>query len=149
MRFANCVGARSNHGVTFDFVNKLRDNDKELTILGDGSQSKSYFHVEDCVSSMLAVLPTDICSEGEFCAFNVGSEDAIDVVAVADTVCNAMKLEGVGYEFTGGVDGGRGWKGDVKNMQLDIKKMKSHGWDPQFNSLKAINDTAKWLDENY
>jgi nucleoside-diphosphate-sugar epimerase len=27
--------------------------------------------------------------------------------------------------------------------------MKSHGWDPQFTSRKAIRDTAKWLDENY
>jgi len=149
LRFANCVGARSNHGVTFDFVNKLRDNDKELTILGDGSQSKSYFHVEDCVSSMLAVLPTDICSEGEFCAFNVGSEDAIDVVAVADTVCNAMNLEGVGYEFTGGVDGGRGWKGDVKTMLLSVELLKSKGWKPKFDSQEAVHSTAMWLAERY
>jgi UDP-glucose 4-epimerase len=60
-----------------------------------------------------------------------------------------MELKNVEYKFTGGVDGGRGWEGDVKNMRLHIKKMKSHGWDPQFTSRKAINDTAKWLDENY
>ena len=33
-------------------------------------------------------------------------------------------------------------------MRLDIKKLKSHGWDPQYTSRKAINETAKWLDEN-
>jgi len=149
LRFANCVGSRSNHGVTFDFVNKLRENNEQLTILGDGSQSKSYFHVEDCISSILAVLPTDVCSEGEFCAFNVGSEDAIDVVTVADTICNAMKLEGVGYEFTGGVDGGRGWKGDVKTMLLSIELLKSKGWKPKFDSQEAVYSTAKWLAERY
>tara|TARA_B100000686_G_scaffold246916_1_gene256400 strand:- start:286 stop:3627 length:3342 start_codon:yes stop_codon:yes gene_type:complete len=147
-RFANCVGPRSNHGVTFDFVNKLRDNPKELEILGDGKQNKSYFHVEDCISAMLAKTPRELCKPGEFMALNVGSKDSIDVVTLANEVCKAMKLKDVEYKFTGGVDGGRGWKGDVKKMRLDIKKMKSHGWDPQFTSRKAIADTAKWLDEN-
>jgi len=147
-RFANCVGPRSNHGVTFDFVNKLRDNPKELEILGDGKQNKSYFHVEDCISAMLAKAPRELCKPGDFVALNVGSKDSIDVVTLANEVCKAMKLKDVEYKFTGGVDGGRGWKGDVKKMRLDIKKMKSHGWDPQFTSRKAIADTAKWLDEN-
>ena len=148
-RFANCVGPRSNHGVTYDFVHKLKDNPKELEILGDGKQDKSYFHVDDCISAMLAKAPRELCDAGEFMALNVGSKDSIDVVTLANEVCKVMKLKGVEYKFTGGVDGGRGWKGDVKKMRLDIKKMKSHGWDPQFTSRKAIRDTAKWLDENY
>jgi len=148
-RFANCVGPRSNHGVTYDFVNKLKDNPKELEILGDGKQHKSYFHVEDCISAMLAKAPGELCKEGEFIALNVGSKDAIDVVALANEVCKALKLKDVDYQFTGGIDGGRGWKGDVKKMRLDITKLKSHGWDPQYTSRKAINETAKWLDENY
>ena len=148
-RFANCVGPRSNHGVTYDFVNKLKDNPKELEILGDGKQHKSYFHVEDCISAMLAKAPGELCKKGEFVALNVGSKDAIDVVTLANEVCKALKLKDVDYQFTGGIDGGRGWKGDVKKMRLDIKKLKSHGWDPQYTSRKAINETAKWLDENY
>ena len=148
-RFANCVGPRSNHGVTYDFVHKLKDNPKELEILGDGKQDKSYFHVDDCISAMLAKAPRELCDAGEFTALNVGSKDSIDVVTLANEVCKSMKLKDVEYTFTGGVDGGRGWKGDVKKMRLDIKKMKSHGWDPQFTSRKAIRDTAKWLDENY
>ena len=147
-RFANCVGPRSNHGVTFDFVNKLKDNPKELEILGDGKQHKSYFHVDDCISGMLAKAPRELCEPGEFVALNVGSKDAIDVVTLADEVCNAMDLKNVEYSFTGGVDGGRGWKGDVKKMRLSIKELKSHGWSPQYTSKKAINETAKWLKDN-
>ena len=60
-----------------------------------------------------------------------------------------MKLEGVGYEFTGGVDGGRGWKGDVKTMLLSIELLKSKGWKPKFNSQEAVYNTAKWLAERY
>ncbi|MCH2421259.1 MAG: hypothetical protein MK215_04860, partial [Candidatus Poseidoniia archaeon] len=89
------------------------------------------------------------CDAVEVMALNVGSKVWFDVVTLAYEGCKSMKLKGVEYKFTGGVDGGRGWKGDVKKMRLDIKKMKSHGWDPQFTSRKAIRDTAKWLDENY
>jgi UDP-glucose 4-epimerase len=34
-------------------------------------------------------------------------------------VVEEMKLKDVQFDFTGGVDGGRGWVGDVKNMLLD------------------------------
>ena len=68
-------------------------------------------------------------------------------MTLANEVCKALKLKDVEYKFTGGIDGGRGWKGDVKKMRLDIKQLKSHGWDPQYTSRKAINETAKWLDE--
>ena len=148
-RFANCVGPRSNHGVIYDFVHKLKAESEVLEILGDGTQHKSYFHVEDCISAVLAKNPGELCGKGEFVALNVGSKDAIDVVTLANQVCKAMKLKDVGYKFTGGVDGGRGWKGDVKKMRLDIKAMKSHGWSPNYTSRKAILETAKWLDDNY
>lgn len=42
-RFANIIGERSNHGVIRDFIRKLRENPRELEILGDGRQTKSYW----------------------------------------------------------------------------------------------------------
>jgi len=41
-RFANVVGGRQTHGVCLDFIKKLKKNSKELEILGNGTQSKSY-----------------------------------------------------------------------------------------------------------
>lgn len=48
------------------------------------------------------------------------------------------------FTYTGGVDG-RGWKGDVKNMLLDITKLKALGWKPQHDSKQAIRKTVKHL----
>ena len=45
--------------------------------------------------------------------------------------------------LTGGVDGGRGWKGDVKIMQLDTGKIKRMGWRPTYNSSMAVRLTAR------
>ncbi|HEY0372529.1 MAG TPA: NAD-dependent epimerase/dehydratase family protein, partial [Thermoanaerobaculia bacterium] len=44
-RFGNIVGPNPTHGVIHDFVLRLRDNPRELTILGDGNQSKPYVYV--------------------------------------------------------------------------------------------------------
>jgi len=43
---------------------------------------------------------------------------------IADIVVEEMGLENVEYKFTGGVDGGRGWRGRCQNMPLDIGKIK-------------------------
>jgi UDP-glucose 4-epimerase len=56
-----------------------------------------------------------------------------------------MGLKNVEFKFTGGVDGGRGWKGDVKNMLLDTSKLKSHGWKPKHNTQQAIKKAIKYL----
>jgi UDP-glucose 4-epimerase len=52
-RFANVIGARSTHGVIFDFINKLRKDPGELEILGNGKQRKAYLTVDDCVDAIL------------------------------------------------------------------------------------------------
>jgi UDP-glucose 4-epimerase len=48
-------------------------------------------------------------------------------------------------KFTGGVDGGRGWLGDVKVMHLSVAKLMKLGWRPKLNSEEAIRAAAKEL----
>ena len=52
-RFGNVVGPNQTHGVGFDFVRKLLADPTRLEILGDGSQSKSYVHVDDVLAAVL------------------------------------------------------------------------------------------------
>jgi hypothetical protein len=53
----------------------------------------------------------------------VGSKDKITVEQIAKIVARETGHPKIRLRFTGGVDGGRGWKGDVKNMQLSIQKL--------------------------
>lgn len=142
-RFANVVGSRSTHGVTYDFYHKLRKEPGRLTILGDGQQLKSYVHVSDTVDGMMQGMRA---AKGHYEAFNIGSTDAINVVEIADRVTRAMGLHGVKYEFTGGAaHGGGGWKGDVKVMRLDASRLMATGWRPKMGSGEAISATAESL----
>lgn len=139
LRYANVVGPRATRGVVKDFVRKLRENPRVLEILGDGTQRKSYVWIEDAVEATLLAWER---TGGGFEAYNVGSEDAITVREVADIVVSAMGLSNVEYRFTGGVMGGRGWVGDVKNMHLDIGKLKKLGWSPRYTSRDAVRLAA-------
>ena len=139
-RFANVVGPRSTHGVIYDFIKKLRKNPDELEILGDGKQRKSYLYIDDCIDAMLFGMQK---KEKQVEIFNIGSEDWIEVKEIADIISQEMSLNPK-YKFTGGIDG-RGWKGDVKFMRLDISKLKALGWKPKYGSKEAVRMTAKWL----
>ena len=132
-RFANIIGERSNHGVIWDFIRKLRENPQELEILGDGRQTKSYLEVGECVRA----VQFGIAHAGDpVNIFNIGSEDWIDVVAIADIVAGEMGLSDVRYRFTGGE---RGWVGDVPRMRLSVERLKDLGWrcGPPLRSVRA------------
>jgi UDP-glucose 4-epimerase len=138
-RFANVVGSRGTHGVIFDFIRKLRANPNELEILGDGKQRKSYVHVKDCVEAMVLGYEENNEPLG---ILNIGTEQSTDVITIADIVSEVMGLSGVRYRTTGGVDGGRGWKGDVKVMSLDVSQLLGLGWEPKYTSDEAVRATA-------
>ena len=145
LRLANIVGERSNHGVIFDFIMKLRRNPRKLEILGDGTQRKSYLHVKDCINAILHLNEVFLEENKLYDVYNVGSENWITVREIANIVVEEMGLENVEYYFTGGVDGGRGWPGDVKLMLLDISKAKSKGWKPTMNSRETVKQATKEL----
>ncbi|MDO9518207.1 MAG: NAD-dependent epimerase/dehydratase family protein [Methanosarcinaceae archaeon] len=138
-RFANIVGDRGTHGIIVDFIEKLKNDNQHLEILGDGRQSKSYLHVNDCVDAILFAVD----HVGETVnIFNVGSEDTIDATGIARIVVEEMGLKDVEFNYTGGK---RGWKGDVPRMLLAVDKLKELGWSPSYNSADSVQDTARVL----
>lgn len=139
IRPANVIGARGRHGVTWDFVNKLKKNNKKLEVLGDGSQTKSYIHISDAVDGIFTCLnSTEKCG-----VFNLGSEDKVEVIKIANIVCKNMNLPETEIITTGGTDGGRGWKGDIKDAHLDISKLKKLGWSPKLSSIESVDLASK------
>jgi len=140
-RLANIVGSRSGHGVIYDFIGKLMSNPGELEVLGDGTQSKSYLHVDDCVDAMLIGADG---SRDRVSIYNVGSEDRISVLDIARIVIEEMGLRDVKVRPVGGPEG-RGWIGDVKVMQLDVSRIEGLGWRPRLGSEGAVRRATREL----
>jgi UDP-glucose 4-epimerase len=137
-RFANVVGPRQTHGVTYDFVRRLREEPDRLTILGDGQQSKSYIHVDDVVDAMLMLA--DRPHVKAYDVFNAGTLDYVTVEEIADLCCRRLGLDPaeVHYDFTGGA---RGWKGDVPVVRFDSTKLRALGWSNTYTSVEALTDS--------
>lgn len=140
-RMANVVGGRSGHGVVHDLVAKLIRDPKRLEIIGaDPGTSKSYVHIGDVLTGYRDGVEA---ATGPFTVYNLGSEDAISVRALADTICRELGLAGVEYAWTGGSGAGRGWVGDVRTMGLAIERLKGTGWQPTMTSAQAIARAAR------
>jgi UDP-glucose 4-epimerase len=140
-RFANVVGTRSTHNVLHDFIRKLREQPNYLEILGrEPGTNKSYVHVRDCVVGM--VIGAERAKE-QVEIYNIGSRDRVNVERIADIVVDEMGLQAVDYHWTGGVKGGRGWVGDVREMLLSVDKMIALGWSPSMDSEQAIRTAVR------
>jgi len=142
LRYANVVGPRLRHGVIYDFIVKLFKNPKQLEILGDGTQKRSYIYIDDAVE--VTMIAYNAAAGKRFEVFNVGNEDCITVEEVADIVVNALELKDVKYMYKP-VEHGIGWRGDVKNIALSIDKVKGLGFRPKLSSTEAVRKTALLL----
>lgn len=142
-RFGNVVGFRMGHRVIFDFINKLKQNPKELEILGDGNQEKNFFLVEDCIDGMLYAFRN---STKQYDVFNLGCNSTIKVSAIAQIVVEEMGLKNVRFKYTGGK---RGWPGDAPYVMFDTGKMERLGWKARYTSEEAVRiATRRLLDKS-
>jgi len=134
-RFANVVGPRQTHGVGYDFVRLLKADPTRLRILGDGTQKKSYIHIEDILNAIFTVADEPTL---RYDVFNVATEDYITVREIADLAVRISGLDpgSVLYEFAGG---DRGWKGDVPIVRFDCSKIKALGWRCRRTSTEALS----------
>ncbi len=136
-RFANVVGDLQTHGVTYDFVRRLRADPSHLDGLGGGTQGKAYVHVDDVVRALLTVQPTE---EGSFDFFNVGTGGTITVAQIAELVLPEMHLTNMKVCFGSSP---RGWKGVVPVVRLDYTKARATGWRPTLGTEEAIRASIK------
>ncbi len=144
LRFANIVGSRATHGVIVDFIKKLTQNRTGLEILGDGTQTKSYLHVDDLIQAIFSIL-NSFHKKRNVDTYNVGSTDQTSVIRIAEIVCEEMEIKHPKFTFNNAYEDGRGWKGDVKTMQLSIEKITNVGWKPSLNSEEAVRLGCKEL----
>ena len=138
-RFGNVVGPHQTHGVGFDFIRQLLATPDRLRILGDGSQSKSYIHVEDVMN---AVLTAARRTAEPFRVYNVATGDYITVREIAELAVEVVGLNRaqVHFEFTGG---DRGWKGDVPIVRLNTDRIRGIGWSCWLKTKEALRASMR------
>ena len=139
-RFVSILGPRYSHGHVVDFIRQLLRDPSTLTVLGDGTQTKSYLHVSDCVDALTMHLQ----SKQQLNVYNLGVDGTITVRDSIGWITSAM---GISPElvFTGGA---QGWIGDNPLIHLDISAMRRNGWEPKFSIKESVIETTRWVLDN-
>jgi UDP-glucose 4-epimerase len=136
-RFGNVVGPQQTHGVGFDFVRRLLSEPGQLSILGDGTQSKSYIHVEDVIDAVLTALRIET---SPYRVYNVATGDYITVTEIAELAVECLGLApgSVRFDYSGG---DRGWRGDVPVMRLNTERIRALGWANRWSTGEALRES--------
>ena len=140
-RFVSVLGPRYTHGHVIDFWRKLKRDPTRLDVLGDGKQRKSYLHVTDCVSAMLAAV------ERATESINILNLGHTEWMAVTDSIALITRAMGVSPRlyFSGGE---RGWVGDSPRILLDTARIRALGWMPTKTIDESILETLRFLAQN-
>lgn len=145
-RFVSILGERYTHGHVFDFYRQLLEHPDRLTVLGDGTQRKSYLYIQDCLSAILQVMNLGTAREVKHRSqvYNLGSPEYCCVTESIGWICEHLGLKPK-LAFTGG---GRGWVGDNPFIFLDTAKIRATGWRAQMTIRDGIIRTLEWLQAN-
>jgi UDP-glucose 4-epimerase len=141
-RFPNVVGERATHGAIFDFIEKLKKNPAQLSVLGDGRQTKPYLYVSDLIDAIEIAWAK---GHGAMDVFNAAGSGATSVTDIAEIVAAKFGNPGTKIVYAGG---DRGWPGDVPRFSYDTGKLRGLGWGPKFDSTAAVRHTVERIAQN-
>ena len=141
-RFVSILGERYSHGHVFDFYKSLRANPRELRVLGNGLQRKSYLYVQDCLDAILAAMKTG--EGGKVRIFNLGTDEYCQVNDSIGWITAHLGISPT-LNYTGGE---RGWIGDSPFIFLDTANVRALGWRPTLTIQQGIIRTLEYLEAN-
>jgi UDP-glucose 4-epimerase len=140
-RFVSILGERYTHGHVFDFYKQLKKHPKELRVLGNGRQRKSYLYVHDCID---AIMLTMACPADKVRIYNLGVDDYCELNDSIGWICEAL---GVSPSLVySGAD--RGWIGDNPFIFLDTTRIRALGWSPKLTIKEGVIKTVEFLKAN-
>ena len=109
-------------------------NDEDLTIYGDGSQTRSFSYVSDTVAGIIAMMESN-----HYEVFNIGNPYEMSVKELSETI---LKLTNSKSEII--------YKplpnDDPQQRRPDISKAKEKlNWEPKVSLETGLNTTIEWI----
>ena len=116
MRFFNTYGPRQKNDFVISKFIELALANKDLTIYGDGSQTRSFLHVADNIEFTIKILEENKLIND---VVNVGSDKEITIIDLANLIIESLDSKSK-IVFLPPLK-----EGDMTRRQPDISKMKS------------------------
>ena len=109
--------------------------DPRVEIWGDGEQTRSFCHVDDCVEGLVRLMASDV---GE--PINLGQDRMVTINELVDLVADAAGVE-VEKVHVDGPQGVRGRNSDNTRLRAQL------GWEPQVSLEEGLARTYAWIEQ--
>jgi UDP-glucose 4-epimerase len=136
LRFGNVYGPYSAHktSVVAQFFKDILTKG-QITIDGDGGQTRDFIYVDDLCQAVLLALEGDACGE----VFQIATGIETSIIELADMVQEVLSRDV-------GVRRGPPRQGDVRESYSAIAKVQEMlGWGPHIELEDGLRDTYAWL----
>ena len=137
VRIFNTYGPRMqlNDGrVVTNFIVQALKNEN-ITIYGDGSQTRSFSYVEDTVAGIISLMISS-----EYDVFNIGNPNEMTVGQLAEKIIELT-------DSTSEIKCLELPNDDPKQRKPDITKAKTKlNWEPKVNLEDGLTETIKWVE---
>lgn len=145
LRYFNVFGRRQDpegaYAAVIPKFLKLLLNDEQVTINGDGKQSRDFTYIENVIEANLKACKASSDVAGE--AFNIAYGGREYLIDIYDALCKSL---GKNHKPIFGPDRA----GDIKHSNADISKAKKLiGYDPSWSFELGIKAAIEWYKESY
>lgn len=109
---------------------------KDLTVFGDGSQTRSFCHVEDLIDGLLVLLESDVETP-----VNIGNPDERTILELAELIVEVTESNsGITFEPLP--------PQDPEVRQPDISKAKKElNWEPEIDLYDGLDTVVPYFEE--
>ena len=137
LRFANVYGPRSLHkgSVVAQFIKDAMESG-QLTIYGDGQQTRDFIYVKDLCRAILQALECDCGGE----TFQIATGQETRIIDLAEMVRAALSQRPVQI-----VHAGRRAGEIIKNYSCIHKARRALGWEPRIPLAEGLARTLEWF----
>jgi GDP-D-mannose 3', 5'-epimerase len=114
-------------------VAKLTGN-HEIEIWGDGEQTRSFCHIDDCVKGIYKLMRSDYAEP-----LNLGQDRMVSINQLADMIAEIAGIRIV-KKHVPGPQGVRGRNSDNNRLREVL------GWEPEISLEKGLSQTYLWIE---
>lgn len=107
----------------------------EIEVWGDGSQTRSFTYIDDCVEGIHRIMRSD-----HRLPLNLGSDELVSVDGLVDLVCEIAGKELVKRHDPGKPQGVRGRNSDNATSTRVL------GWHPSTTLAQGLSHTYRWIE---
>ncbi|HEY1745050.1 MAG TPA: NAD-dependent epimerase/dehydratase family protein [Granulicella sp.] len=117
-------------------IEAKRSGKHEISIWGDGKQTRSFMYIDDCILGTQMLVESDIDEP-----INIGSSELVTINQLVDI---AEEIAGIKLKRYYNLNAPKGVNGRNSDNTLILQKL---GWEPSIRLRDGLEKTYRWIEE--